>query len=150
MLGARIYLHHYFNKHVCLCVHPCVRLSEASIFFSLKLPWNHSLTPGVDPQGWPWVALGHAAPPEELARAWRALSSIFNKTMDLKRFGMKSPGVTRDPNRAKIEGVDSEWSYLDKQTDVGKGTRTCSEGNCQRYEKIFTHCILFFTFLAWS
>ena len=34
----------------------------------VKSPWNHPLTPGVDPSG-------HAAPPEELARARRALSS---------------------------------------------------------------------------
>ena len=48
------------------------------ILFSLKSPWNHPLTPGVDPRGWPLVALGHKAPPEELARARRALSSNEN------------------------------------------------------------------------
>ena len=34
-----------------------------------------TLTPGVDPRGWPRVAPGHKALPEELARARRALSS---------------------------------------------------------------------------
>ena len=59
---------------VCPSVRPSfVRSSEN--FVLLKLPWNHPLTPGVDPRGWPRVAPGHAAPPEELARARRALSS---------------------------------------------------------------------------
>ena len=33
-------------------------------------------TPGVDPRGWPQVPPGHAAPPEELARAQRAHRGI--------------------------------------------------------------------------
>ena len=41
-------LNHYFNRHVC----PSIRLSRSSRssqnFFSLKSPWNHSLTPGID------------------------------------------------------------------------------------------------------
>ena len=53
------------------------------IFFSLKSPWNHLLTPMVDPRGWPRVCPRHAAPPEELARAERALSSsiIYQKSI---------------------------------------------------------------------
>ena len=49
-----IYLHHYFDYHICLSIRPsfvcsCVRPSQ--IFFSLKSPWNHPLTPVVDPWG---------------------------------------------------------------------------------------------------
>ena len=51
-----IHLNHYFNRHVCLSICPSVRLSVCpsvrhKIFFSLKSPWNHPLTPGVDPWG---------------------------------------------------------------------------------------------------
>ena len=68
------YLHNYFDYHVCLSFRP-VSGFRHKIFFSLKSPWNHPLTPGVDHRGWPRVHPGHAAPPEELARARRALSS---------------------------------------------------------------------------
>ena len=68
-------LNHYFHRHVCPSIHTSVR---HKIFFLLKSPRNHPLTPEVDPRGWPRVALGHAAPPEELARARRALSSQVN------------------------------------------------------------------------
>ena len=44
------------------------------------------LTPGVDPWGWPRVAPGHAAPPEELARARRALSSTYQFQKDSADF----------------------------------------------------------------
>ena len=63
-----------------LCVHATTTFVCHKIFFSLKSPWNHPLTPGVDPWGWPRVAPGHTAPPEELARAQRALSSEFLKS----------------------------------------------------------------------
>jgi len=47
-------LHHYFDQHVCLSMRLCVclwvRLSQ-NFFFLLKSPWNHPLTPGVDPRG---------------------------------------------------------------------------------------------------
>ena len=67
-------LNNYFHRHVCpSSVRPSVRHKN---FFSLKSPWNHPLTPGVDPRDWPQVAPGHTAPPEELARARRALSSL--------------------------------------------------------------------------
>ena len=61
----------------CLSVHPFVRSFVCPSvrhkkFFSLKSPWNHPLTPGVDPRGWPWVPLGHPAPPEELEYARQA------------------------------------------------------------------------------
>ena len=64
----QFYLNHYFHLHVCASirtsfVRPSVR---CKVFFSPKSLWNHPLTPGVDPQGWPWVAPGHAAPPVEL------------------------------------------------------------------------------------
>ena len=39
---------------------------ERSLSSFLPWPWNHPLTPGVDPLGGTRVALGHAAPPEEL------------------------------------------------------------------------------------
>ena len=68
-------LNNYFNGHVCPSIRPFV--SSSQNFFSLKSPWNHPLTPGVEPRGWPWVPPGHAAPPEKLARARRALSSSF-------------------------------------------------------------------------
>ena len=73
------HLNHYFNRHVCPSmfrpfVRPFVRHKN---FFSLKSPWNHPLTPGVGPRGWPRVPPGHTAPPEELARARRALSSFW-------------------------------------------------------------------------
>ena len=38
---------------------------ERSLSSFLPWPWNHPLTPGVNPWGGPHVALGHAAPPEE-------------------------------------------------------------------------------------
>ena len=43
-------LHNYFNYHVCPSIRPGVPMSVTK-FFSLKSPWNHPLTPGVDPQG---------------------------------------------------------------------------------------------------
>ena len=69
-----LHLHNYFDYHVCVSIRP-VSGFRHKIFFSLQSPWNHPMSPGVDPRGWPWVAPGHAAPPEELARARRALSS---------------------------------------------------------------------------
>ena len=70
----------YITISTITSVHPCVRCASgvrcsSQKFFLLKSPWNHPLTPGVDPRGWPRVPPGHAAPPEELARARRALSS---------------------------------------------------------------------------
>ena len=73
-------LNHYFYRHLSVlpCVRPSVRSSvRHKIFFSLKSPWNHPLTAQVDPWGWPRVAPGHTAPPEELARARMALSSLL-------------------------------------------------------------------------
>ena len=63
---------------VHLSVRPCVRTCvRHKIFFCLNhlgiTPWLLESTPGVDP-GYP---PGHAAPPEELGRARRALSSFF-------------------------------------------------------------------------
>ena len=52
---------------VCVCV--SVRHKN---FFSLKSPWNHPLTTGVDPRGRPRVTPAHAAPPEELEYAREA------------------------------------------------------------------------------
>ena len=77
---SRFNLNHYFHRHVCPSIRALVRSSvrPSQNFFLLKSPWNHPLTPGVDPRGWPRVAPGHAAPPEELARARRALSSYIN------------------------------------------------------------------------
>ena len=80
----RCNLNHYFDRHVCPSIRPSFRHSvipsvRHKIFFSLKSPWNHPLTPGVHPWGWPRVPPGHAAPPEELARARRALSSANKK-----------------------------------------------------------------------
>ena len=69
---TRLHLHHYFDHHVCLSICPA-----SKNFSSLKSPWNHPLTPRVDLRGWPRVPLGHAAPPEELARAQGALSSLI-------------------------------------------------------------------------
>ena len=54
---------------------PCLASLSDVMSIRVKLPWNHPLTPGVDPQCWLQVAPAHAAPPEELARARRALSS---------------------------------------------------------------------------
>ena len=71
---AIVNLNNYFDRHVCPSMfRSFVRPSQK--FFLLKSPRNHPLTPEVDPRGWPRVAPGHAAPPEELARARRALSS---------------------------------------------------------------------------
>ena len=49
-----------------LSVHMCVLRTYVchKIFFSLKSPWNHPLTPGVDPRGLPRVPPGHTAPRE--------------------------------------------------------------------------------------
>ena len=41
-------LNNYFNGHVCPSIRTYVR---HKIFFLLKSPWNHPLTPGVDPRG---------------------------------------------------------------------------------------------------
>ena len=51
----RTYLNNYFSGHVCpSIVRPWVRGSvRHKIFFSLKSPWNHPLTPGVNPGGRP-------------------------------------------------------------------------------------------------
>ena len=68
-------LYNYFNRGVCLSVHAPFMRSYVrpfiTIFFLLKSPWNHPLTPGVDP--------GYQAPPEELRRSCReaALSSYY-------------------------------------------------------------------------
>ena len=44
-----IHLNYYFNRHVCPSICSYVRSSQ--IFFLLKSPQNHPLTPGVDPRG---------------------------------------------------------------------------------------------------
>ena len=58
-------------------VRPFIRLSVTKKFFLLKSPWNRPQTLGVDPWGWPRVALGHAVPLEELARTRRTFFSLF-------------------------------------------------------------------------
>ena len=55
-------------------VRSCVR---HKIFFSLKSPWNHPLTPGVEPRGLPRVLSGQAAPPEELEYVATVESMFF-------------------------------------------------------------------------
>ena len=72
-----VHLHNYFDYHVCASIRSFGVRCLSQNFFSLKSPWNHPLTPGIDPRGWPRVPPGHAAPPEELARARRALSSRY-------------------------------------------------------------------------
>ena len=74
-------LHNYFDYHVCLSIRfpVSVRCPVSQIFFSLKSPWDHPLTFGVDPSPQPPNPRGHAAPREELARAQRALSSHLLK-----------------------------------------------------------------------
>ena len=74
-----INLHNYFDYHVCLSIRLVSIRCSSQIFFSLKSPWKHPLTPGVVPRSWPRVPPGHTAPPEELARARRALSSTQYK-----------------------------------------------------------------------
>ena len=56
-------LHHYFNNHVCLSIRPMSGVRH-KIFFSRKMPWNHSLThgdhhpiPRFDPLPWPQARL---------------------------------------------------------------------------------------------
>ena len=75
-----VHLNHYFNSHVCPSVRPLSVLTSQN-FFSLKLPWNHHLTTGADPWGWPRVAPGHAAPPVELGYAHEASRNflVFSK-----------------------------------------------------------------------
>ena len=73
-------LHIYITISTITSVCPSVRFPVSVWFssqniFAHKSSWNHPLTPGVDHRGWPWLPPGHAAPPEELARARRALSS---------------------------------------------------------------------------
>ena len=64
-----LHLHHYFNQHVCLSI--CTASSSVTKnFFRLNRL-------GITPWGWPRVAPGHTAPPEELAKAQRAFSSLF-------------------------------------------------------------------------
>ena len=60
--------HIYITISTITSVRPCVRPVSVrhKKFFSLKSPWNHPLT-------------HHAAPPEELARTRRALSSKSQK-----------------------------------------------------------------------
>ena len=49
-LESLINLNHYFNRGVCLSIRSFVRpFVRHKIFFLLKSPWNHPLTPGVDP-----------------------------------------------------------------------------------------------------
>ena len=67
--GCAIYITILTIMSVCPFGVRCLVSVCHKIFFSLKSPWNHPLTPGVDPQGWPRVAPGHAAPPEELEYA---------------------------------------------------------------------------------
>ena len=65
----------YFDCQACpSSVRVCVSLCVTK-FFSLKSPWDHPPTHGVDPLTPTPRPPGHAAPPEELARARRALSS---------------------------------------------------------------------------
>ena len=57
-------LNHYFYR-------PLVTKKIFRLLIALD-PWNYPLTPGVDPRGWPWIAPGQAAPPEELEYAREA------------------------------------------------------------------------------
>ena len=75
------HLQHYFDYHVFLSIRPFVLrpfilrlfvLRVSQNIFLLKTPWNHSLTPGVDPWGGLLEAPGHAAPPEALEYACKA------------------------------------------------------------------------------
>ena len=89
--NQQIYITISTNTSVCPSdVRPASGGVRHKIFFSLKSPWDHSLTPGLipypnppDPRGWPLIPTprppGHAAPPEELAKARRAFSSILIK-----------------------------------------------------------------------
>ena len=63
------YLHNYFDYHVCLSIRPVLVRHK---FFSPLNRLGITPTPGVDPSGWPQVAPGHAAPPEEIEYAHEA------------------------------------------------------------------------------
>lgn len=65
--SSRLHLNHYFiNTSLRPSGFWCPVSVNHKIFFSLKLPWNHSLTPWVDPRDWLRACPRHVAPREEL------------------------------------------------------------------------------------
>ena len=87
-------------------------------FFSLKSPWDHPMTSGVDPRGWPLTPTprppGYAAPPEELAKARRAFSSLQYISCTVKN-SKTVDTLVRDLMQSKFQFNKSNLLKLSKR-----------------------------------
>ena len=69
---AQIHIYNTISTNTYVCPSVLRPSFRHKIFFSPKSPWDHPLTPGVDPRGWPRVPPWHAVPPKELEYAHEA------------------------------------------------------------------------------